>query len=187
MKEFWRYGKVLGFGWGVMNSESNLNKLQRVSEWSGSCGPAGSLEMPRRPIAAWSALAPHSIPNQIQSCSDDLQGTPFKGTKLFLFHTAWLHSYSWVEIRWSTSSGKTEIIHCLTSFQKLGSGGLEQLVSKHSLCNLTREFQTTVENWTFCVCIYRQLIFFPCIRVAIPGESLHVKQIDWLIHWLNFY
>src|SRR6218665_1538603 len=30
--------------------------------------------------------------------------------------------------------------------QKLGSGGLEQLVCKHSLCNLTREFQTTVEN-----------------------------------------
>src|SRR6218665_395506 len=43
------------------------------SERSGSCGPAGTLEIPRRPIAPRSTLAPHSIPNQIQSRPDDLQ------------------------------------------------------------------------------------------------------------------
>ena len=44
-----------------------------------------------------------------------------------------LYSYSFVLIQRSTSYRKTEIIRCqgLASFQTLGSGGLEQLVSNH--------------------------------------------------------
>jgi len=104
-----------------------------------------TLEMPRRPIAPRSTLAPHSFQNQIQSHPDDLQSTPLKGTKLSLFVTARLYSYSCVEIQRSTSSGKTEIVHRqgLASFQTLGSGGLEQLFNEYSLHNLTRELQTT--------------------------------------------
>ena len=118
------------------------------SERFSSCGPASTLGMPHRPTVARSALAPHPFPNQIQSRPDDLQDTLLKGTRLSSFHTARLHSYSCVEIQRSTSSGKTEIIHRqgLESFQKLSSGGLEQLITEHSLCNLTREFQKTVEN-----------------------------------------
>src|SRR6218665_3042470 len=52
------------------------------SERSGSCGPACTLEIPCRPIAPRFRLAPHSIPNQIQSRPDDLQSTTLKGTKL---------------------------------------------------------------------------------------------------------
>src|SRR6218665_992702 len=102
--------------------------------------------MPCRTIAPRSTLAPHSSQNQIQSRPDDLQSTPFKGTKLSLFLTARLYSYWCVVIQRSTSSGKPEIVNCqgLASFQTLGSGCLEQLVSEHSLRNLTRcEFQTT--------------------------------------------
>src|SRR6218665_3531839 len=74
-----------------------------------------------------------------------LYATKLKETKLFLFLTARLYSYSCVETQRSTSSGKPEIVHCqsLASFQTLGSGCLEQLVSEHSLRNLTRELQTT--------------------------------------------
>src|SRR6218665_524824 len=109
------------------------------SERSGSCGPAGTLEIPRRPIAPRSTLARHSFQNNIQSRPADLQSTPLNGTKLSLFLTARLYSYSCVEIQRSISSGKPEIVHCqgLASFQTLGSGGLEQLVSEHSLRNLT--------------------------------------------------
>src|SRR6218665_3651906 len=75
--------------------------------------------MPRRPIAPRSTLAPHSFQNNIQSRPDDLQCTPLKGTKLSLFLTARLYSYSCVDIQRSTSSGKPEIVHCqgLASFQ----------------------------------------------------------------------
>src|SRR6218665_2525100 len=98
--------------------------------------------MPRRPIAPRSTLAPHSFQNQIQSRPDDLQSTPLKGTKLSVFLTSRLYAYSCVEVQRSTSSGKPDIhvVHCqgLASFQTLGSGRLEQLVSEHSLRNLTR-------------------------------------------------
>src|SRR6218665_1756724 len=113
--------------------------------WSKGMTPL-SLEIPRRPIAPRSTLAPHSFQNQIQSRPDDLglQSTPFKGTKLPLFLTARLYSHSCVEIQRSTS-GKPEIVHCqgIARFQTLGSSGLEQLVGEHSLCNLTRELPTT--------------------------------------------
>src|SRR6218665_2432662 len=99
-----------------------------------------TLEMPRRPIAPRTTLATHSFQNNIQSRPADLQSMPLKGTKLSLFLTARLYSYSCVEIQGSTSSGKPEIVHCqgLASFQTLGSGCLEQHVSEQSLLNLTR-------------------------------------------------
>src|SRR6218665_1043115 len=50
----------------------------------------------------------HSFHNPIQSRPADLQSTPLKGTKLSLFLTARLCSYSCVEIQRSPSSGKPE-------------------------------------------------------------------------------
>ena len=118
------------------------------SERFGSGGPASTLEMPCSPFAAGSALTPHLTTNQVQGRPDDLQSTPLEGTKLPLFHAPRLHSYSFVEIRRTASSGITEILQCqgLASFQKLSTGGLEQSVSEHSLCNFTRELQKTVGN-----------------------------------------
>src|SRR6218665_2221135 len=77
--------------------------------------------MPRHPITPGSTLDPHSFQNNIQSRPDDLQRTPLIGTKLSLFLTARLYSYSCVEIHRSTSSGKPETAHCqgLASFQTL--------------------------------------------------------------------
>src|SRR6218665_3112639 len=61
------------------------------------------------------AMPPHSSQNQIQSRPDDLQSMPLTGTKLSLFLTARLYSYSCVEIQRSISSGKPEIVHSKAS------------------------------------------------------------------------
>ena len=97
-------------------SESNLNKLQRVQNDLARVvlrTPWRYHAAPLLRVLRW--LDPYSIPNQIQNRPDDLQSMPFKGTKLSLFVTARLYSYSCVEIQRSISSGKPEIVHSKAS------------------------------------------------------------------------
>src|SRR6218665_3377199 len=120
-------------------SESNLNKLQRVLNDLARV----VLRAPWRCHTAPLLLELHWLPIHFRikyKVALMTYKVRHKGTKLSLFLTARLYSYSCVEIQRSTSSGKPEIVHCqgLASFQTLGSFCLEQLVSEHSLRNLTR-------------------------------------------------
>jgi len=127
--------------------------------------------MPSRPIAVWSALAPNSIRNTKVA----LMTYKARHSKEPSYLYSILHDYIPTRVLRSSDQHLLEKQKSFTTKAsrafRNGSGGLEQLVSKHSLCNITREFQTTVENWTFCVCIYWQLI---CFFRASESPS-HVK------------
>src|SRR6218665_391782 len=136
--------------------------------------------MPRRPIAPRTTLAPHSFQNNIQGRPADLQSTPLKGTKLSLFLTARLYSYSCVEIQRSTSSGKPEIVHCQgrprelldTRLRLFGTTCQRTLVAQpHPLAS------NNCLRLNFLLLHSAANLFFLCIRVILTDESLHAKPI----------